>query len=231
MLDLSTVTLFCADGYDAARCVPMMERMKSYANFGAVKLLTHHKIDYEHRVEIMPLLSLLDYSIWMLKCAANYVDTPHMLVVQNDGFIINPSAWQPEWLQHDYIGPLFIQDHPYETKVGSGGFSLRTKKLMQYVQKRTPEWCSSADTERVQRQLGAYEDGYICMRLRLELLNAGFKFAPPAEAAKFAQGGYPHVCSANPQDRTYYVERPFGHHGGWRTINRETGFVSPPPFI
>lgn len=231
MLELPTTTLFCADCVNAERAVAVIERCKAVANFGAVKLMTSLPCDYVHAVPIQHLPSLVDYSIWMLKRANQYVGTQHMLVVQHDGFILNPESWDPAWLQYDYIGPLFIQDrHITHLSVGSGGFSFRSRKLMDYVNARTPPWTGNGDTANVQAGLGAYEDGVICLGMRGELTYNGFKFAPPEVACKFAQGGWPEKHLASRDDRTYYHERPFGFHGGWRQIDHKTGFVSPPPF-
>ncbi len=230
MIELPSVTLFCADCYDVERAIKVLERCKSVCNFGAVKLMTSIPTDYPHRVEIPPIISHNGYSIWMLKRAHLYVDTPHFLVVQHDGFIINADAWEPSWLQYDYIGPLFTQDYS-PPLMGTGGFSFRSKKLQDYVNSRMPEWDGSdGDAQRLQAQIGSYEDGVISIRLRDELIKAGCVFAPVSEAIKFAQGGFPNTGNANPDDRTYYCERPFGFHGGWITIDRNTGFVSPPPF-
>ncbi len=226
MLELPSVTLFCADCVDIQRAIVIVERCKSLCNFGAVKLLTSLPTEYPH-IEIPRLGSLVEYSLFMLKRAVAYIDTPHALVVQHDGFIINADAWNPEWLKYDYMGPLFLQEHVGEHRVGSGGFSLRSKALMEFVAKRAPSWDGTPEsTTRAQAHVGSYEDGFISHTLRADLKGAGFKFATLADAAKFAQGGYPERSDS----REFYVERPFGFHGGWSQINRATGFVSPPPF-
>ncbi len=105
--DLRTVTLFCADCVNAVRAVEILERCRDACDFGAVRLLTSCETDYLHAVKIPPLHSLNAYSVFMLKRAHEFVDTPHMLVVQWDGFVINPSAWDPAWLYYDYIGPIW----------------------------------------------------------------------------------------------------------------------------
>lgn len=230
MLDMSTVTLFCADCVDTDRAERIMRRCTDVANFGAVKMLTSLPTSSPHRVEIPPITSHNGYSIWMLKRAYLYVDTPKFLVVQHDGFIINAASWEPAWLQYDYMGPLFIQDYT-PPLMGSGGFSLRSRKLMEYVNQRLPSWDGSDDeAQRLQAKIGSYEDGVISIRFRNELIGNGFKFSPIREAIKFAQGGYPTRSCLKPEDRSYYFEKPFGFHGGWTTINRDTGFVMPPPF-
>ena len=100
-----------------------------------------------------------------------------------------------------------------ENSVGSGGFSFRSKALMKYVASISPKW---------ERGQWPHEDGEICKHHRLRLQAAGFKFASALEASRFAQGGNP-----NP---AYYVERPFGYHGMWANIHRDTGVVDPWPW-
>jgi hypothetical protein len=221
MLELPSVTLMCADCVDVARAVNILEKCRSKCNFGAVKFLTSLETDYPFKVPIQPLNCHLDYSVWMLKKAHQYITTPHLLIVQYDGYVLNPEAWDPAWLNYSYIGPLFIHKHTIvPTSVGSGGFSFRSNALMQYVCALLPPWTGSA-TEYHQRHCKFYEDGMIALHFRENLAAAGFTFAPPQEASKFAQGGN---C-----DPSYYVDRPFGFHGYWPNINRDTGFVDPWP--
>lgn len=223
-LNLPDVTLICADGIDAERAAVILQKSKSKCNFGAIKLLTALPIEYEHRVAIRPLLSHLDYSVFMFKTAHEYVDTSHVLVTQHDAWVLNPESWNPAWLNYDYIGPLFIQQSiTGPTSVGSGGFSLRSKRLMKFASDLLPAWTNDyTGTQYHHKHMGCYEDGKISMHFRERLTVAGFKFAPPEEASKFAQGG-----NCNP---AYYVERPFGFHGFWHNMNRDTGFVSPWPW-
>lgn len=220
-LDLSSVTLFCADCYDAARVVPIIERCKSLCNFGAVKLMTSCDLDYEHVVKIKPLTSHVMYSVWMVKKAYTFVDTEHMLVVQHDGWILNPDVWNPSWLSYDYLSPLFIHNHQINAlSVGQGGFSFRSRRLMEWIANRAPAWDETpAGTDHTQAMLGSYEDGVISLVYRHAALAAGFKYASPEEASKFGQGGQ---C-----DPAYYVRRPFGFHGMWPNINQSTGIVEP----
>lgn len=232
MLKLPSVTLFCADCVNAERAVAAIEKCKAVCEFGAVKFLTSLPTTCEHRISIPHLPSLVDYSIFMLVRAPQYVDTKHVLVIQHDGYIINPGSWEDGWLNYDYIGPQFIQDHvENHHKVGSGGFSLRSKALMEFARQRAPAWDGSPQsTALAQTQVGLYEDGFICHRLYRDIMQAGMRIAPLAEARKFAQGGWPQLASPKRNDRTHYVERPFGFHGLWTNID-ETGFVSPPPFV
>lgn len=222
MLDLSSVTLIGADSVYLPSTIKAFERCKAVARFGAVKLLTDIDTDYEHAVKIPRLNSHIEYSLFCLKRIHEFVDTPHMLIAQHDGWIINPQAWNPEWLNYSFVGPLFIHNHQIDTwSVGTGGFSLRSKEIMARVSSLAPHWDQSnpESTRSVQEQVGCYEDGALSIRYRSHLESMGFTYAPPKEAAKFAQGGN--------TDPDYFVERPFGFHGFWTNIDKESGLVSP----
>lgn len=210
-LQLPTVTLICVDCVDADRAAKVLEICKQKADFGAVKLLTHLPVESEHRIEIMPLTSLVMYSVFMLKKLHKYIDTPNVLIVQRDGWILNPQAFNMEWLELDYIGPLFVQFDA----VGSGGFSLRSKKIMQYAAELLPLWNGTfEDAQRLQEGLGYYEDGVLCLDFNFR----HFKFASKEQACEFAQGG-----NRNPD---YLREFPFGFHRTWQTIDFSTGKVN-----
>jgi hypothetical protein len=204
--------LMIVDGVNANRAAKVLEICKSKADFGAVKLLTHLPIENEHRVEIMPLNTLIAYSIFMLTEAFKYVTTPNVLIVQRDGFILNTSAWKNEWLDLDYIASIFVQyDH-----VGSGGFSLRSASMMKQIAETLPHWDGTQEhADKIQDRLGYYEDGIISFTPR----KRRFKIASLDEAALFSQGG-----NRNPK---YYRPHPFGFHGLWANIDVESGLVSP----
>lgn len=231
MLDLSSVTLFCADCVNAERAIVAIERCKAAVNFGAVKFLTSLPTEYPH-VEIPRIQSLVHYSVFMLKHCVDFVDTEKMLVIQHDGYILNPQAFNPAWLNLDYIGPLFLQNGlKGEERVGSGGFSLRSRLLMQYVKDHTPPWNGTYEhAGAVQNEVGLYEDGVISFKFRRHLEELGYQYGTMEEAYKFAQGGWPQTVSPDPTDQSCYVDRPFGYHGGWGNINLDTGYVAPPPF-
>lgn len=211
-LQLPDVTLICIDGVDANRAKKVLEICKSKADFGAVKLLTHLPVDSEHRIEIMPLNTLVMYSIFCLTKLHQYIDTPNMLIVQRDGWILNPHSFDPAWLQLDYIGSLFVQFD----KVGSGGFSLRSRRIMQHAAAVLPDWNGTqAHADSIQEDLGYYEDGVLCLDNRFRF----FKIGTVQQGMRFSQGG-----NRNP---AYYYAHPFGFHGTWQNVNHETGYVYP----
>jgi hypothetical protein len=213
--NLNTTTLLIVDCMNPERAIKVVERCKSLCDFAAIKFLTHFDTDYEHKVEIQPIKSLVQYSIFMLKKVHEYVDTKHLLIIQRDGWILNPQTWNPSWVMYDYIGAFFNQ---YDI-MGVGGFSFRSKALMESVSRKFPNWNGTDEhAHALQRGIGMYEDGVIAIARRGELEAEGFRFAPHDVAAKFAQGGNP-----NP---AHHQSHPFGFHGSWRGINQETGTVN-----
>lgn len=81
---------------------------------------------------IDPLGSKADYSRFMLHELADHITTSHVLVVQWDGFVRDGSRWQDQFLDYDYIGAVWPQFEDAH-KVGNGGFSLRSKRLLDAI--------------------------------------------------------------------------------------------------
>ena len=105
--------------------------------FASVKLVTHESGKSEataiERIHIAPLTSSAAYSHFMLKRLADIVEADFALVVQWDGYVLNPTAWHQQFLNYDYIGarwPHFDDDFV----VGNGGFSLRSRNLLRACQ-------------------------------------------------------------------------------------------------
>ena len=72
-----------------------------------------------------------DYNNLVLKFIPEVVDVDYLLVIQFDGFILNQNQWANLFLHYDYIGaPWPLSTYP-EFNVGNGGFSLRSRKLLQ----------------------------------------------------------------------------------------------------
>lgn len=82
--------------------------------------------------------SIYEYNKFILTELNNYIETPHCLIVQNDGFILNPHLWRDEFLEYDYIGAPWningMRVWKRTNRIGNGGFSLRSKKLLSYTQ-------------------------------------------------------------------------------------------------
>ena len=139
----------------------------------------------------IPTIDSLDaYSKFLMKDLYRHIETPYALVVQWDGYVIDPSAWSEIFLSSDYIGAKWHWHQDGRT-VGNGGFSLRSKKLLNAV--------ASSDIPFV---LGIAEDEQICRIYREKLESQfGIKFSSELIADQFSY------------ERTLPDAPTFGFHG------------------
>lgn len=175
--------------------------------FDQVKWLTDRPIVVPgvHTVVIPPIRTSAEYSRFLIKDLLRHVETEYAVIAQWDGYVVNPQAWSPEFLLFDYIGarwdtPLHrIEAHH---NVGNGGFSLRSRALLQALQDPAIEPFHP-------------EDGAICRTYRSYLEDRhGIVFAPDDVADRFS---FEHIEQP---------ALPFGFHG----ITNLPRFVSAPGF-
>jgi hypothetical protein len=87
----------------------------------------------------------------LLSGISQYFESSHVLVIQWDSFVTHPQLWSDDFLRYDYIGPVWPH-HP-KTPVGNGGFSLRSKKLLNvirqpgFIKKHPEDYCICADNK------------------------------------------------------------------------------------
>ncbi len=172
-LSLKDVTVCAVDCLNPSLAVRALERCSQGIEFGRVVLFSDADVSGDvERVPIETIGSFGDYSKFILRKLVQHIKTDYVLVVQWDGFVVAPELWTPEFLTYDYIGAVWPLDHPW--RVGNGGFSLRSYRLLERVSQ-------SLD-------LGALnEDAAICQILRPSLeAQAGIRFAPEELAARFS---------------------------------------------
>jgi hypothetical protein len=63
-----------------------------------------------------------DYSKWIIKNLPYEIESDYYLIIQWDGFIVNPDMWRNEFFNYDYIGG--------GNTLQNGGFSLRKTSTM-----------------------------------------------------------------------------------------------------
>jgi hypothetical protein len=127
---------------------------------------------------INPIENTADYSHFLLNIVPYFVNADAVLVIQWDGMPRAAQHWDADFLNYDYIGaPWGNCDE--SVAVGNGGFSLRSRKLMETLKKLKIK-CdpSMPDCDA--------EDVVICKYFRQEILNSGCNFAPFALAQKFS---------------------------------------------
>lgn len=177
MLNISEITLLCVETRNPELAHWAIDRCLNGVIFGKVVLITNldrvisKRPDVEY-VQAPPIATTKDYSGLLLTGIDSYVQGTHVLIIQWDSFITHPNLWRNEFLNYDYIGPVWPH-HP-ETPVGNGGFSLRSVKLLQaikrpgFIQRHPEDYCICADNKDFLEQ------------------ECGIRFAPAQLAEQFA---------------------------------------------
>lgn len=180
MLHLPDVTLILLTNRDFDGAKTATDVSCGGIEFGAVKIIWDEKIT-----------GIDEWNRKIIYELPNYVDTSHALLIHQDGYVAEPGAWNPEWLELDYIGapwPLPRDSFSYQDEVGriqrvGNSVSLRSKKLMDAVA-RTPESYFWSFKEKYGN---TNEDGYICCHNRFYLERLGCKFATLEQAVHFSK--------------------------------------------
>ena len=153
-------------------------------------------------------MDFLGYSKLIIEDLHKYFETSYCLVIQSDSFVVNSDLWKDEFLKYDYIGAPWSEKvktdsnlilDMKENPVGNGGFSLRSRKLVEITAKIDFD-SLKFPTEN--------EDIIVCHYLYEEMVKKGIRFAPPKLAAQFAME---HEKTNNFYG--YDVNSVFGFHG------------------
>ena len=194
MLALPDVTLCCVDTANQALALRALARSCNGMDLGRTLFLTDRQPEaaVAPAIEIAlispPLASRDAYSDFVLKSLLPYVTTSHVLLVQWDGYVTNPAAWEPVFLKCDYIGATWFW-HKDGMRVGNGGFSLAARRLLEALQDPAIIRVDAEDTTIGRSFRPLLEREY------------GIRFATEALADRFSfEAAYP-------------IGKPFGFHG------------------
>lgn len=145
--------------------------------------------------KIPTIKDLSEYSRIVLKELNDHIDTDYVLLIQYDGFIANGKNWSQDFLKYDYIGAPWTFHDIYQ--VGNGGFSLRSKKLLEVCLDENVKLLGGSNKNEL------LEDATICRYFRsyLEVMHK-IKFAPLNVAEDFAY-----------ENGTKVSNKLFGFHG------------------
>ena len=177
---LPNVALLVADCVDYERAKLALDHCRSAIDFGEVKLLTHFDVDHPVVHNIPQIKSIEEYSTFMVRDLTDYFTTDFVLVAQWDGFVWQPEMWSNDFLKYDYIGAawpaeVLFPGAPKHYNVGNGGFSIRSKRLQQFLKDNFNKLV-----------MHRAEDVAICQLNRAYLEEAGFTFAPKEVADRFS---------------------------------------------
>ena len=205
MLDLTNITLCAVDCVTPTLAAVALDHSLSQCRFGRALLLSDTPADTRAEwVKIDKIGSIEAYNHFMLRELVKHVQTPYALVIQWDGFVIDPHAWRAEFLEYDYIGAHWHW-FPSGSDIGNGGFSLRSRRLLHAM--------TAPGFEHVK---GA-EDVVICRHNRAYLEEShGIRCAPIDVANRFSYE------RADPKGRTFGFHGLFHawrHMGGQQVLN------------
>lgn len=140
-----------------------------------------------------------DYSFFIIKSLWAFIKTEFVLITQYDGMAMNGSKWSDKYFDYDYIGapwPNRFEWIAENERVGNGGFSLRSAKLL--------EATKDAHVVPHDNLRHKNEDAMICQGYSNFLkIKHDIKYAPYDLANEFST----EWC--NPTGNT------FGFHGVW----------------
>ena len=173
-------------------------------SFKEAILFTDEEIEGKFNcVKIQKIKSILDYNDFLLNKLHNYIRTEFVIVIQWDGYITNPKAWDDVFFEYDYIGAVWPQ-YAGEMNVGNGGFSLRSKRLLDAI-----------TDNRFKHLNEENEDNAICRTNRAFLEREyGINFADEEIANKFSY------------EQTTPLIETFGFHGLWNIWRHEPDDVA-----
>jgi hypothetical protein len=175
MLKLPNVTLIALSGldYDTEGNIEALKKSCEGIEWGDVKYVQQ--------------ASITDISSWnkaVIYDLHNYISTDFAMFIHADGYVINPSAWRPDFLSYDFIGapwPLPRDDYSYRTREGElirvgNSVSIRSRRLLGLPSSLGLEWREYYGNTN--------EDGFLCVHNRGILEENGCTFAP-LEVAKY----------------------------------------------
>jgi len=178
-------------------------------------------VDNINFIKVQKFNGIQEYSEYVLRLL-DIVESEYLLIVQDDGFIINPDKWTDEFLNYDYIGApwpsskkwikrfekygdsiyLKAKKNIKQNRVGNGGFSLRSRKFLEYSASFTS--CN-----------GMSEDMFLSLINYEKAINYGINFAPFEIAKLFSLetplGGFKYRNEL--KNKEINTSEHFGFHG------------------
>lgn len=212
MNKINDVTLITFSSVKINEHIEAMNKCVENIEFDSVKFLSHEKPlnlpSYAEFVKINQIKDIMDFNEFCFKELYKYINTNHALLFQDHAYIIHPEMWDNSWLLWDWIGsPWNIVENAYmgnngeRVRVGNGGFSLRSKKILELPTKMNWD---------LREEQGFYnEDGNFCCYYRKEMLENDIKYAPLEVALKFSyENPVPEHGSTYPMTFGFHRQEP-----------------------
>ena len=181
-----TITLLCISTDDVEGGINVVEEsFKKFPYFDKC-IVGGKESSKRDQIEILDLSHIKNargYNEFCIYGLKDIIDTDFVLVIQTDGYILNPNAWLNIYLNYDYVGAPWYW---FDNICGNGGFSLRSKKFIEESAKLFPEYKWDDPTYVPHLYSTCPEDFFLCVQSRKNLLEKGVKFAPGDVAQNFS---------------------------------------------
>lgn len=123
------------------------------------------------KVITVPRMDMRKWNVFVNRTVPKHIRTPYAMSVHEDGFILDESLWDDEFLKYDYIGAPWP-----DGVVGNQGFCIESKRMLE-AKLSLPVSPEEANTA---------SDLLICRVHRHRLERNGIRFAPKQVAEMFS---------------------------------------------
>lgn len=187
-IPIDIISINCLNPIESLRALDYSTR---HIEFNNSYLFTNEDLHTsKHQViKIKKFNSIHDYSNFLLRID-NFIESSHVLIIQDDGYVLNPEKWRDDFLNYDYIGAPWPNNYSWRkrwkndqylnaykyskiNRVGNGGFSLRSKKFLKFSKQ-------FKSTNQIP------EDVFLCLLKYQESQQFDIKFAPFEIAYEFS---------------------------------------------
>lgn len=133
MKRINNCTLICADTYNYGGAVASLKKCMAQCEFDRVVFFTNIPLKLEgiEVIQIEDLKGKDGYSHFMLKELHKYIESEFLLTVQHDSWILDGEQFDERLYKVDWAGALWLESDGLAN--GNGGFSWRSKRLMDAV--------------------------------------------------------------------------------------------------
>ncbi len=187
-LQLNNVTLVAMTSVNVYETVQAMKYSMRGIDFGDAVLICHFRpiylprnIRYDHTGK---LRNIDDFNYKMLYELGDHIHTDYAMIVHYDGFIVHPECFRDEFLDYDYIGAPWPDPHDDFTYRDINGTLRRVGNSVGFRSKRLIDFPKAAGLPFEADHGYFHEDGFLCVKNRHLVEEAGMTIAP-MEVAKY----------------------------------------------
>ena len=153
-----------------------IDRVYDWQGVQEIYLLSDRDFSGVKNIRINKISSVSEYNKLVLIDIYEIVSQEFALVFQWDGFPLNANAWNLEFFRYDFLGAPHYSEI-YKTLFFNGGFSLRSKRLMEKVRNVVTAYPALINHP---------EDAVICNLLREKLESSQMLFPDMSIAGQFS---------------------------------------------